>query len=406
MPPMTILLGCDTFYPDVNGATRFTERLAAGLVARGHEVHVVTPATGDTEPGTRTEVIEGQPMIVHRFPSVRWYAHPWLRYTWPTVSRRLSAQAIEDIRPDVVHIQSHIMNGRYLLRALRGSGIRVIATNHTMPENVLDHTGLPGPLNRLFASWAWHDIDRQLSQAARVTTPTRNAADYLEAKTSIRDVIPVSNGIDASRYTPDFTARAENRVLFVGRVEHEKHIDVLIRALALLPADLDVRLDIVGDGDVRKSLHHLAQRLGVEDRVAFHGWASDEELKVLYTHASLFAIASIAELQSIATMEAMSSGLPIVAADAMALPHLVEDGVNGWLFPPGDAQAAADRIERVLRLDPAARRAMQEASIAGVRVHDLSHTLDVFEALYRGDARDSSASDRNESSSSADFPQS
>ena len=385
MPPMRILLGCDTFYPDVNGATRFTERLAAGLVARGHEIHIVTPATGDTQPGTRVEQIEGQPMTVHRFPSLRWRPHPWIRYTWPTVSKRCSKAAIEEIRPDVVHIQSHIMNGRYLLKALRGSGIRVIATNHTMPENILDHTGLPGPLNRLFAKWAWYDIDRQISQAERVTTPTRNAADYLEAKTSVRDVIPVSNGIDASRYTPDFTPRTEQRILFVGRVEHEKHIDVLIRALALLPADLDAKLDIIGDGDARKHLQHLAHRLGVEDRVVFHGWVSDADLKALYTAASCFAIASIAELQSIATLEAMSSGLPIVAADAMALPHLVQDGVNGYLFPPGDAQAAADRLERVLRLDPASRRAMQDASLAGVRVHDLSHTLDVFEALYRGE---------------------
>jgi len=404
---MRILLGCDTFYPDVNGATRFTERLAAGLVARGHEVHVVTPATGDTEPGTRTEVIEGAPMIVHRFPSLRWYPHPWLRYTWPTVSKRLSREAIAAIKPDVVHIQSHIMNGRYLLKALRGSGIRVIATNHTMPENVLEHTSLPDPLNRLFARWSWADVDRQLSQAARVTTPTRNAADYLEAHTRIRDVIPVSNGIDASRYTPDFGPRTENRILFVGRVEHEKHIDVLIRALALLPEDLDAKLDIVGDGDVGKHLQHLAQRLGVEDRVTFHGWVSDEELKALYTSASCFAIASIAELQSIATLEAMSSGLPIVAADAMALPHLVEDGVNGWLFPPGDAAAAAERIERVLRLSPADRETMQRASVAGVKVHDLGHTLDVFEALYRGEEpRSDSTRRQNASSSSAEPPQS
>jgi len=382
---MRILLGCDTFYPDVNGATRFTERLAAGLVARGHDVHIVTPATGDTQPGTRIEQIEGQPMTVHRFPSLRWRPHPWIRYTWPTVSKRCSRDAIAEIRPDVVHIQSHIMNGRYLLKALAGTGIRVIATNHTMPENILDHTGLPGPLNRLFAKWAWYDIDRQISQAARVTTPTRNAADYLEAKTSVRDVIPVSNGIDAARYTPDFAPRDANRILFVGRVEHEKHIDVLIRALALLPAELAATLDVIGDGDARKHLQHLAHRLGVEDRVVFRGWVSDADLKAFYTAASCFAIASIAELQSIATLEAMSSGLPIVAADAMALPHLVRDGVNGFLFPPGDAQAAADRLEQVLRLDPAARRAMQEASIAGVRVHDLSHTLDVFEALYRGE---------------------
>ncbi len=69
----------------------------------------------------------------------------------------------------------------------------------------------------------------------------------------------------------------------------------------------------------------------------------------------------------------------------MALPQLVHDGENGYLFPPGDSAAAADRIERVLRLDPEVRAAMQRAALDTVKPHSLEHTLDVFEALYRGE---------------------
>ena len=71
---------------------------------------------------------------------------------------------------------------------------------------------------------------------------------------------------------------------------------------------------------------------------------TDEELRQAYTRATVFAMPSIAELQSIATMEAMASGLPVVAANAMALPHLVHDGENGYLFEPGDAQDLADKL--------------------------------------------------------------
>ena len=100
----------------------------------------------------------------------------------------------------------------------------------------------------------------------------------------------------------------------------------------------------------------------------------------------MFAIASIAELQSIATMEAMASGLPVVAADAVALPHLVHHGENGYLFPPGDADALAARLTDVLTQTPEQRRAMQQASLDLVEDHDIRRTLDTFERLYRGES--------------------
>jgi glycosyltransferase involved in cell wall biosynthesis len=141
----------------------------------------------------------------------------------------------------------------------------------------------------------------------------------------------------------------------------------------------------VGGGDQRKNLEVLTRQLGLSDRVEFVGRASDEKLRSLYSQASLFVISSIAELQSIATMEAMASALPVVAADAVALPHLVHNGENGYLFPPGDVDALTDRITRVLTASPEERLRMQQASLDMVAVHDINRTLDTFEALYRGE---------------------
>jgi glycosyltransferase involved in cell wall biosynthesis len=119
--------------------------------------------------------------------------------------------------------------------------------------------------------------------------------------------------------------------------------------------------------------------------VTFHGHTSEEELRALYSRATVFAIASIAELQSIATMEAMASGLPIVAANAVALPHLVHDGENGYLFTPGDDDELAARLTDVLTAESEERRRMQQASLDAVAIHDINRTLDTFEALYRGE---------------------
>ncbi|PVE78818.1 glycosyltransferase [Microbacterium testaceum] len=382
--PLRILIGADTFLPHVNGAARFAERLAAGLVARGHDVHVAAPSVGHGNAGTAIETIEGQPMMLHRLPAFRFLPHDWITYVLPWRAKHYARILLDEIKPDVVHIQSHIIIGRGLAREARKRGIPVVATNHVMAENILDFTTLPDWLDRIFVKLAWADAERTFKLTRAVTTPTRKAADFLESTIDIDGVIPISCGIDRSNYRPDLTPRDANRILFVGRLTTEKHIDVVLRALSQLDPALDVTFDIVGGGDQRAKLETLAQQLGVAGRVTFHGHASDDDLRDLYSRASVFAIASIAELQSIATMEAMASGLPIVAANAVALPHLVHDGENGYLFEPGDADELAARLTDVLTASADDRRRMQQASLDAVAAHDITRTLDTFEALYRG----------------------
>ena len=381
--PLKILLGCDTFAPDINGAARFTERLAAGLVQRGHDVHVVAPNRRYRRAKPATEVVEGEPMTLHRLPSVRWAPHDWLRFVWPWRSKHYARTVLSDVKPDVVHIQSHIVIGRGLSRIAHQRGIPVIATNHVMAENILDHSTFPKFIDKVVARLAWDDAKRTFDLTRAITTPTRRAADFLESTIDVTGVIPISCGIDRTNYRPVIGSRERHRIIFVGRLTAEKQIDVVLEAMARLAPEVDAVFDIVGGGDQRKNLEKQARELGLGDRVVFHGRVSDEELRGLYSRASLFVIASIAELQSIATMEAMASGLPIVAADAVALPHLVHDGENGYLFEPGDVDELAARLTDVLTAAPAEYERMQQASLDGVAIHDINRTLDTFEALYR-----------------------
>lgn len=383
--PLTVVIGADTFTPDINGAARFAERLAAGLSERGHDVHVIAPGRKYRKTPPTVEIVEGQPVTMHRPPSIRWAPHDWLRFVLPWRSKHYARVTLDAVKPDVVHIQSHIVIGRGLAREARKRGIPIVATNHVMAENVLDFTALPAFMNNLVMSLAWGDARRTFDMTRAVTTPTRKAADFLEATTGLTSVIPISCGIDARHYRPDLTPRTENRVAIVGRLTSEKQVDVTLRAIATLDPALDVKVDIVGGGDQRHKLEELVAELNLGDRVIFHGRASDEELRAIYSRASLYVIASIAELQSISTMEAMASGLPVVGADAMALPHLIHDGENGYLFAPGDVAAAAAAIAQVLTASPDERLRLQQASLDGVAIHDINRTLDTFEALYRGE---------------------
>lgn len=379
-------MGCDTFSPDINGAARFAERLAAGLAERGVDMHVAAPNQAYKKALPATEVIEGVPMTLHRLPSVRWKPHDWLRFVWPWRSKHYARKILDQVKPDVVHIQSHIVIGRGLAREAKKRGIPVVATNHVMAENILDFTTLPPVLDKIFLKLAWDDAKRTFKIAKAVTTPTQRAADFLEQTTGVSGVIPVSCGLDASNYVADLSPRTKHRVLFVGRLTSEKHIDTLFEAIARLRPELDIEVEIVGGGDQRNALEAQANELGLGDKVTFHGRVSDEELRQIYTRASVFAMPSIAELQSIATMEAMASGLPVVAADALALPHLVADDENGWLFEPKNPDALAEKLRQILTASPEEYLRLQQGSLERVKAHDIQRTLDTFERLYRGES--------------------
>jgi len=381
---LRIVIGADTFPPDVNGAARFAERLAAGLVRRGHEVHIVAPAASRKH-GTWTELHDGEEITAHRLRSWRWYPHDWLRFALPWTINQNSARILDAVQPDVVHFQSHIVTGRGLSIEAAKRGIRIIGTNHFMPENMLQHTLLPVAWQDKAIKAAWRAARRTFGRAEAVTTPTHRAAQFLERYTGLTDVIAISCGIDAGNYTPDFTPRTRNRIVFVGRVTGEKQIDVLLRAFALLPASLDAELEIVGGGDQKNALERLAAELGIADRTTFTGYVTDEELRRAYTRATVLAMPSIAELQSIVTMEAMASALPVVAADAMALPHLVHDGENGYLFRPSDVGDLAAKLRKVLELPEEELQRMKRESLAVVASHDIERTISTFESLYRGE---------------------
>src|SRR5690606_10062252 len=141
--PLRILIATDTFAPDVNGAAKFTTRLAARLTARGHEVHVVASALGRGRQGTRVEEHEGQRFSVHRLRSMLYPGHEWLRFAEPWRMFRNAASLLDALRPDVVHFQSHIVLGRAFSIEAKKRGIRVIGTNHLMFENLMDHSNIP-----------------------------------------------------------------------------------------------------------------------------------------------------------------------------------------------------------------------------------------------------------------------
>ena len=171
-------------------------------------------------------------------------------------------------------------------------------------------------------------------------------------------------------------------LLYVGRLDKEKNLDLVIKASALAFGHVDFHLVIAGTGAEKNRLNKLAKNLGIEDHITFTGFVPDEDLPNLYAMAKCFVNAGTAELQSIVTMEAMATGLPIIAANAVALPELVHNGENGFLFEADDDNALAKYIERIF-LDEPLRVRMGKESLNIIAEHDISKTINAFEEIYK-----------------------
>jgi glycosyltransferase involved in cell wall biosynthesis len=274
--------------------------------------------------------------------------------------------------------------GRGVVRAAHRTGRPLVATNHLMPENLLAYSPIPRVLRGAAATIGWKDLGRIFGKADAVTAPTPRAVELLVRRAGLTEAFPVSCGIDADRYraTPKVPG-AVPTVLFVGRLDQEKRVDELIRAFAALPAELPAQLEIIGDGGRRDEWTALANEVGLGERVRFRGFVSEEELVEAYARAAVFCMPSVAELQSLATLEAMAAGTPVVAADAMALPHLVRPGRNGFLFQPGAVGELTTRLTALLT-DTGLRRRMGAVSREIVAEHAIDATLSTFEDVYLG----------------------
>lgn len=382
---MKILIASDLHWPTINGVATFSRSLARGLAARGHEVLVVAPS----QEGHYHKEIDGN------HPIVRTKSVPFPFYQNFRISlspQKEVKQIIEEFEPDVIHIQMLMAIGQAAMKFGNKNGIPIVSTNHAMPENLLDNLKLLAPVARPI-NYMLQEYGRRFhAKADCVTMPTQSAIDMFNATEKL--TIPlkaVSNGIDLSRFTPG-KAPAKlykhfhlptNRpiVTFVGRLDAEKHLSVLLQAFAQIHKQTDAHLLVVGDGTDAENLRRLAHDLHIVHATTFTGRVSDDEIVALHKVGTVFCMPSPAELQSIATLEAMASGQPVVAVDAGALRELCQDGVNGVLCEQDNVDEIAHGLRTILD-DTKLRKTYSDASLAIAQTHDIETTLDTFETIY------------------------
>jgi glycosyltransferase involved in cell wall biosynthesis len=284
-----------------------------------------------------------------------------------------------------LHIHSPLILGQGTLHWAQRYSRPVIATNHFMPSNISQLLAS----NKLFNQGIYTYFTSFYNRFTHVTAPTNTALELLQAYHLSVPASVISNGINLRKFTPgpaDSHIRQrfqlpEDRplVLHVNRLNEEKRIEVLLNAIPQMQTDAHIVL--VGSGPLEATLRAQVEGLQLQSRVSFLGFVKDRALLDLWRASDVFVIPSQAELQSLSTMEAMACGLPIVAADAGALPELVHHGRNGFLFQPGKSEELAGYLD-TLASDGEMRKRIGAESIRYIAPHDHLAVLDQWEELY------------------------
>lgn len=360
--PMRILLVNYEYPPLGGGAGQATASLAREFAAAGHEALVLT-SRFRSQPAV--EEVDG-----FRIQRVRVLRQRADRCTPPEMLTFLlsaSVAALGNVRgwnPDTViaffgipsgpvGLLLKLVSGRPYIVSLRGGDVPGF-----QPYDLAFFHQLLGPMIRLI----WKQASAVVANSAGLQTLARRFAPDLPIA-----VIP--NGVDAQKFHPATESKAAAngpvQMLFVGRVVFQKGLDVLLRALASIPKDLNYRLEIIGDGDQRPALAAEAARLGLAERIAFSGWCDRTAIAERYRQADLFVFPSRDEGMPNVVLEAMASGLPIVATAIAGSEELVREGENGHLVPADDVDGLATALTRMLT-QPETRRAMGHASRARI----------------------------------------
>jgi glycosyltransferase involved in cell wall biosynthesis len=375
-----VLEATDFYYPWIAGPAPLIRNLSTGLVESGHEVVIACPSP------TGGAFEEDGPPRTHR---VRTAPLPFgykLRGGAPLIDL---SRFVSRWRPDVIHIHHPFLISLSALAAGRIQGVPVVATNHTIPECTLfgiRDSWMYGAARRTLAV----HIRTVLGRAQAVATPTQTAAGLLRDMGFRGEVEVVSNGVDTARFHPAMAPEGgesgeppgEPVVLYTGRLDDDKDMNTFIHAIPHVLARAKAIFRIGGEGTDRGRLERLVASLGLSHSVVFSGYVDEEALPHVYSAATIYAISSRVELQSITTLEAMASGLPVVAVDAGALPELVKSGINGELVAPGDSKAFGEAIADIL-VDHNKRRTMGRQSRMIAELHSVGAMVGQYERLFR-----------------------
>lgn len=386
---MRIALVSDCYWPRVNGVTVSVQTYRDELERLGHEAIILCP-----EYPANRGAVPHEPSV-RRFRSMANTVSKEDRLVRPSAFPAF-VQTLERFNPDVVHINTEFTANFAARSYAKLRGYPILVTSHTDYEDYISNyiTYVPARLLRATVRF----IMRALYRTADVIiTPSRTQEQKLKAYHIRKRLIVIPTGI-ADSFAPKaegevaayragldarFPALAGNRLLlFAGRITVEKDVTFLIPVLRrLLRCRDDLTLLLAGDGPGRALVEAAAKRAGLSDRCVFMGYVSRSELPLVYAASQVFVFPSKTETQGLCTIEAMGTGLPVVAIGEMGTRDVMR-GDHGGFMVRDDKAEFTEAVARLLD-DEKLRMSKSTEAVAWAQQYRVEATTERLARLYK-----------------------
>ncbi len=425
---MRIAIFTDTYLPDKNGVVASIDRFTRLMADDGHQIMIFCPKCGHYKDSKYLNI------EVKRYISFTAPSYKDMKIALPFV---LSVtNDLKDFRPDVVHIQTPLGVGWVGIWATKILKIKNIQTYHTYipdflvylkPKTLLGINQIANYINssRLIKALVEADISKENYNSAkfqvylgqRIKEVTANVAknnnskfsekfsnDYTKVvynranlvltpsqamkgvlkKQGVKTKIEVmSNGIEYNFFKKKEDYRIKNKIIHMGRLGHEKNVDIIIQAFALaLKSNPNFTLDIMGDGPSKTSLQGLAKSLAINKKIKFWGAYDINELSQHLCDYDFFVTASTIETQGLVILEAMASGLPVLGVKKLAIPEVIIDKENGYLSKPYNIEEMAKNMIKMVE-SPDKLKRFGKKSLIIAKHHEIVKCKDKLEKIYQ-----------------------
>jgi 1,2-diacylglycerol 3-alpha-glucosyltransferase len=376
---LRIGLFTDTYAPQVNGVSISLQLISKGLREAGHQVTIFAPRF----PGYHDD----QPSVF-RLPSLKYLNKPPIyvavlgtpRSTWSLTRKQF----------DVLHAHSPLTVGLLAFVTASTKNLPLIYTYHTSITDYTHYLKVIGGTGIIRRAARWFSTTTT-NLGDQVVVPSPKFMRLLLEQKVRKPIHIIPNGIDLSHFKEakspgSLRARlgakpADPLLLSVGRIDPEKRLDFLIDAFVLLAERFpQARLVFAGDGGARKHLEQKAASTPVRDRIHFLGMVERASLPDVLHDADVFLSASTTEVHPISVIEAIASGLPVVAVRDEAFEGMVQEGENGHMTPL-DVKAFAEAVGNLIS-DPARLERYGKRSSELSRKFSIEGQVQALESLY------------------------
>jgi len=380
---MKIIIGTESFAPSISGVAIATEVLATNLAKSKNEVHVFAPDHPQADDKR------------YNFKVVRFKSRPNPFRQGFMVAKNPRKDVLREvlkIKPDIIHLQdpTNICTG--LLKASQKLKIPIIISNHFSLDYLVSYVNWLKPFHPLIKFIFRKYLARYYNFCEWVICPTETNKKDLLSWGVKKPIEAISNGVDLERFYSwsdlknlylKYHLPQNPLVLYVGRIDQDKNLEVLIRAIPRVSKKINAHFVIAGSGNDLAKIKKLTRNLNIDQQVSFLGWIDhdSEDLPYLYQAATVFVIASPYETQSMVVMEAMAAGLPVVGPSSGALPELIKNGQNGFLFKPNDSQDLAKKLIEIFK-DKNLQNKMRKNSLKIISAHQFQESIKKIKRIY------------------------